>query len=164
MMEWQPIERIERQSMPEPNSGCWIWLGSTRNGYGRLTIGSRTDGTRKSISAHRLSFEAHNGPIPDGLYVCHKCDTPACVNPDHLFLGTHMDNVADRERKGRNYPPPISRGNSHPSAKVPDSVIAAIRASDQSSAVEARKYGLNDSYIRQIRRGEHRTTPRGTER
>lgn len=76
---------------------CWIWKGTERgqNGYG----GIKHDG--KQWMAHRFSWQMHNGPIPDGKIVCHKCDTPKCVNPNHLFLGTQQDNMDDRGAKGR---------------------------------------------------------------
>lgn len=107
---YEPRERIERLSQPEPNSGCWIWLGSARPSqsgilYGRLIAGSRTTGARRSWSAHRYSYEAFKGPIPEGLYVCHSCDNGLCVNPEHLFAGTQRDNMLDAVRKGRVTPP-----------------------------------------------------------
>ena len=94
--------RLQRLSTIDPDTGCWNWTSSTRNNYGRLIVGSRTDGTRKSVSAHRLSYETFVGTIPDGMVVCHKCDNPKCINPDHLFVGTRQDNVDDREAKNRN--------------------------------------------------------------
>ena len=103
-------DRIERLTMPEPNSGCLLWVGSSRKNpsgmeYGRLVIGSRSDGSRRSVAAHRLSYETYKGAIPDGLYVCHKCDNSLCVNPDHLFTGTQSDNMKDALAKGRITPP-----------------------------------------------------------
>ena len=80
--------------------GCWLWQGSRNNkGYGQLSKGGRSGG---SVLTHRYSWEIHNGPIPDGLCVCHRCDNPPCVNPEHLFLGTYKDNAVDRRDKGRN--------------------------------------------------------------
>lgn len=88
-------------------SGCWQWLGAT-NGkqvpYGRLNIAGLFGGKATFARSHRVSWLVHKGVIPDGLQVLHKCDNPLCVNPDHLFLGTHDQNMADREQKGRNRP------------------------------------------------------------
>lgn len=81
---------------PEPMSGCWLWTGWTvRKGYGALAIGGR------SARANRLSWEIHRGAIPEGLFVCHKCDVSACVNPDHLYLGSGLDNARDMTTRGR---------------------------------------------------------------
>ncbi len=109
-------ERLQRLSRPNKKTGCVEWVGSTRNGYGRLVTGSRTNGTRKSVSAHRAAYEAHIGPIPKGLYVLHRCDNPKCINPEHLFIGTRQDNVDDREKKGRNNPKPLGKHENHPNA------------------------------------------------
>ena len=82
--------------VPVPESGCWLWLGAVdRYGYGKS---HGTDGWKP---VPRLFYIAHVGQIPYGAQVCHKCDTPLCVNPSHLFLGTARDNAVDRERKRR---------------------------------------------------------------
>jgi HNH endonuclease len=128
---------IESKSVPEPNSGCWLWLGFG-SPYGRL----RVDG--KTRRAHRVSFEAFNGPIPHGMAVCHTCDTPPCVNPSHLFVASQRHNIDDCVNKGRIY------------TKYPSELIEEILASSLSSRSLSDKIGIGDSYIRQIRRGDWR--------
>lgn len=91
-------EKFEKSYMPEPNTGCWLWtLSSNGDGYG-IIFKKRKE---KKVYAHRFSYQMYKGKIPDGMIVCHKCDTPSCVNPDHLFVGTDGDNVRDCVSKGR---------------------------------------------------------------
>jgi hypothetical protein len=91
--------RLWDRACPEPNTGCWLWTGSViEDGYGRLK-----GHTRALVLAHRFAWEATFGPIPDGFQVLHECDTPPCINPDHLFLGTHTDNMRDMSAKGRSH-------------------------------------------------------------
>ncbi len=142
------VDRLERLSVPEPNSGCWLWLGATRGGYGRLIVGSRSDGSRRSVSAHCLSYETFVGLIPDGEEVCHRCDNPPCVNPDHLFAGTRQDNIDDRERKRRNV---ILYGERNGSAKLSLTTVHEIRQSDDSSRVLGRRFGVHHSTILAVR-------------
>jgi len=92
--------------------GCWEWtLHRNHSGYGLTHIGGKTR------YAHRLMWEEVNGKIPEGMYVCHKCDNPSCINPDHLFLGTQLENMQDMVRKGRS-----ARGDKHKSHLHPESV------------------------------------------
>lgn len=123
-------------------SGCWPWTGHRRHGgYGKFT-------TPTTTLAHRASWEIANGPIPDGLHVCHACDNPPCVNPAHLFLGTNADNVADRVAKGR-----PAFGERWHSSKLTDVQVREIRASTEPIRVLGPRYGIAFSTIAAIRAG-----------
>lgn len=95
-------ERFEKYVYPDPNSGCFIWAGSCKSGgYGYTWLLRRPSTLNKKILAHRLAWLLDGRVIPEGLCVLHKCDTPSCVNPGHLFLGTQADNMRDMAKKGR---------------------------------------------------------------
>ena len=111
--------------------GCWLWTGHPMKHGGYGAIGVIYGGKTRMIRAHRFSWEIHNGPIPTGLCVLHSCDTPLCVRPDHLFLGTQQENLEDMRRKGRGHKLPPLRGHEHPEAKLSFelacSVVAMVR-------------------------------------
>lgn len=123
--------------IPEPNSGCWLWLRATNElGYGQVFVGSR-----KRVRAHRFSYERVNGPLMTGDNVLHKCDVPSCVNPDHLFVGTLKDNALDMAKKGRQHLQKLS---------VAD--VLAIRSDLRPLAKIAADYGIVFSNVSMIKR------------
>lgn len=112
------LDRFEAKVCPEPTTGCWLWCASTdRRGYGKFGIAGRT------YVATRVAWRLYRGEIAAGLMVLHHCDTPQCVNPVHLFLGTRVDNMRDMVVKGRS-----CHGARHRSAKLSDRDVAAARA------------------------------------
>ena len=105
-------------SKVDKSGDCWEWTASTWNGYGRFKVGDNM------FSAHRLAYSFVYGPIPDGMYVCHHCDNPCCVKPNHLFLGTNSDNQLDSAAKGRK---PDRRGQKHPLSRLVENDVHEIR-------------------------------------
>ena len=99
-------KRLERNHIPEPNTGCWLWTGRKwPAGYGVTRHGG------KSQAAHRYMYKVYKGEFDPSLDVLHTCDVRNCVNPDHLFLGTHSDNMYDMYKKGRRSQKGILNGN-----------------------------------------------------
>jgi hypothetical protein len=128
----------------QDGDGCWEWRGSKlKFGYGAAWHLGRASG------AHRVAWRLAHGPIPDGLYVLHRCDNPACARPDHLFLGTHADNMADMARKGRQ-----RRGEANLSSRLSVNAVRAIRrryeGGGESHRSLARTFGVAPNAIRKI--------------
>ena len=137
---------------------CWVWPnGQTTGGYG--VIWDRDRGVSKL--AHRVAYEMFIGPIPEGLCVCHTCDNPLCVNPDHLWLGTRLDNNADRGRKGRtvsgeHFRHNPTRGSANVGAKLTEDQVRDIRRrirGGESNPDIAKIYGVARNTVSQIRTG-----------
>ena len=148
------------------NTGCREWVGArSNNGYGNVAVGGTT------WKAHRLAWTLFNGPIPDGLYVCHRCDNPPCCNPDHLFLGTPKQNQEDMHSKGRfrtarrvagwrvasatlSRPRPEYRGSNNPNARLSRDDVQTIRERYASGGVSqakiAAEYGVSQSVVSTI--------------
>jgi hypothetical protein len=143
------IERFNAKWRDDPETGCWIWTASTAGkGYGQIKI----PGTRRQVYAHQLSWKIHRGPIPADLLVCHECDTPRCVNPAHLFLGTSGDNLQDMAAKDRHL-----RGERNAKAKLTEADVLRIYAlsdAGKSAAQIAKELGIvKQPRISQILRG-----------
>jgi hypothetical protein len=143
---------LSKVAVPAYDSGCWEWQASKNNkGYGWFSH------ERKAQLAHRISYQHYHGPIPDGQEVMHVCDNPACVNPEHLKLGTHAQNMEDARRKGRSASGErvvTRRGEAHTKSKLTEEQVLAIRTDDRSDRQLAAEYGVAYSLIYRIRKGE----------
>ena len=135
----------------EKTDGCWWWIpAKSANKYGLIQLGGVGS---KSVTTHRFSYELHNGEIPEGMIVMHSCDNPSCVNPDHLSLGTHKDNVADMIAKGRRGDPKVV-GVDHPKAVLNEHKVRYIRANPSKSHAQlARELGVGANTVRGVRTG-----------
>jgi hypothetical protein len=137
---WSKVQKTET---------CWLWTAYYDRikcgGYGRINFNGKP-----GVLAHRAAWMLTNGPIPAGLCVLHRCDTPRCVRPDHLFLGTNADNMADRDAKGRRHAP---RGEASGSAKITEAQVRFIRAElakGRGCPTLAAQFGLDRTTIWQI--------------
>lgn len=137
-------ERFYSYVVPEPNSGCWLWIGATdKDGYGVFRFRS------KQMKAHRVAWLLNRGEIDDGSCVCHRCDTPPCVNDEHLFVGTNAENLADSARKGR------KAGERNGRAILTVADVVAIRLAGPSVPAEywAKHFGVCAATVCHARRG-----------
>ena len=164
---WWDVDRTS-------DTGCWEWHGvRNQRGYGQVSV------TGQIRATHRVAWELTHGPIPPGMIVCHRCDNPPCVRPDHLFLGTHRDNTVDSMTKGRLvsggrhwtrqypdrllkgdahhsrlHPERVLRGSAHGRAKLTEADVVVIRAryanGHESYATLAREFGVTEAMIRFI--------------
>jgi hypothetical protein len=148
--EQRYLAKVDRRGPDE----CWPWTAS-RNTFGYGTFkGDVVNGKQEQL-AHRYGYRLLVGPIPDGMHVCHSCDTPPCQNPAHWFVGTHADNHADKVRKGRQSRVRFS-GEANPHAKLTAADVAAIRercAAGETQESVAQDFGVQQPAISRIIRG-----------
>jgi hypothetical protein len=141
---WPVRPRFDERYTPEPNSGCWLWTHTMfKTGYGSISVNGRP------TKAHRVSWMLHHGKDPGQMHVLHKCDVPLCVNPDHLFLGTHAENMADMARKGR----AGQKGRTAPrNVKVTHDQVRSIYHDDRPISAIAADYGITNTSVSNIKR------------
>lgn len=147
----RPAEQFWAKARRDELTGCLLWVGAKRGRAPRL-YGNWTD-LGKNVVASRAAWIYTYGPIPDGLGVLHHCDTPLCVEPGHLFLGTAKDNAEDRQAKGRGTD---LRGEKHHCARLTDEEIAEIRAATGTGKEVAARFGISQPYLWRLRAGLRR--------
>lgn len=138
-----PIEdRLRAKIAVDQATGCHVWMGATHEfGYGIIGLGGRSAGVGKT---HRVAYAIAHGEIPEGKMVLHECDNPPCCNPDHLFLGTQLDNMRDMSRKGR---------HSRPAAKLSEDQVRQVRKAKREGETNksiSRRFGIMPRQIRRI--------------
>lgn len=137
------LERFADKYVVSGN-GCWIWTGAKdASGYGHFGVAAGV-----SKKAHRVSHQMYVGHVPDGLYVCHTCDVPSCVNPAHLFLGTHQANMADRGKKKR-----TAHGEANGKSVITKEIAAYIRGSKLSERALAKELGIHRGTVNAVKSG-----------
>lgn len=143
MLAKTPAQYLAENSVPH-ESGCILWTGAIGGtGYGVGQIAGRL------IASHRLAYEVRHGEIPKGMHVCHACDVRACINPDHLFVGTHQDNMQDKVSKARQ-----SRGEVHGMAKIYEEQALFILKSGMSNSELAKMFGITRDHVAIIKSGK----------
>ncbi len=142
--------RFDSKWTPEPYSGCWLWFGGRTNfGHGTFRLPGRI-----RESAHRVSWMLNVGDIPKGMSVLHKCDVPSCVNPDHLFIGTQADNIADMTKKGRGRKT-FMKGHAPLNAKLTIEQVKEIRSRTESRKLLSVKFGVSINTINSVLYGSN---------
>jgi hypothetical protein len=121
---------------------CWLWRGCTSDGYGRFTL------YKRGVNAHRVSYAIANNGVPELGVICHRCDTPGCVNPRHLFCGTHKDNALDCTRKGRHSRSKFTRADVE--------AMRALREANLSYGMIGSRYGVSKGHVRALLHGTFR--------
>jgi hypothetical protein len=141
-------EVFNRRWVPVPETGCWLWTGHKSSNYGGMYVHG------VQVLAHRLSYVLHHGPIPKGMMVCHKCDTPMCVNPAHLFVGTARDNTLDAIAKGR-FKYVYNEKPGRPTRHSPE-LIEEVRANKDglSERQLCQKYGISKGVVHRMKHWE----------
>lgn len=140
-MELKDKQILRFKSKYTVTESCWEWVANkNQRGYGIFSLND------KSVGAHRVSFLISKGEIPIGLCILHSCDNPSCVNPEHLFLGTHQDNMDDRSAKGR-----VPKEDKHPNAKLTTEQVLKIRHDGRYAKLIAHEYGISKDQVNKIR-------------
>jgi hypothetical protein len=136
-------ERFEEKVCPEPNTGCHLWTAAVHpRGYGTFYLKGKVE------YSHRVAYELYVATIPEGLHVCHTCDVPGCVNPEHLFLGTHTDNMRDKVAKGRQYKP---QGSDNGFAKLTEAEALEVYHAEGTCQAIADEYGICQKTVSRIK-------------
>lgn len=145
-------ERFISKYAVDSATDCWVWLrGLGPDGYGSFYDGTtRPNGNPRMVRAHRWSYERHVGPIPPGHEVCHRCDNPSCVNPDHLFVGTHTDNMRDSSTKGRQGHPGARNGRARLTADDVKAARAEYTGRFGQVAELARRFGVTTASMSKV--------------
>lgn len=134
-------ERLLKGYEEDQTTGCWNWIKyRDRDGYGNIAVKS------KPMQAHRASYQVFVGPLEPSLFICHTCDNPSCINPDHLYQGTHKQNQKDKQNRQRIV------GEKHPYAKLKDTDILKIRNSDLSQEKLGKIYNVTQAHVGRIKR------------
>lgn len=138
--------RLDRNAFKFGPDKCWVWVGLAVNddGYGRFGI-QPPEGPQVKFGAHRVAWVVNKGPIPEGLHVLHHCDNRACINPDHMFLGTHQDNMDDKTRKGRH---PLKR------QALTAKTAAAIRSDPRPHLQIAKSFRVSRTTVILVKQGK----------